>query len=301
MHLPTRPISFSRRLFGQEPTGHCINVNWFLHQTIGRRRHLINIIRDVDKTSILHPLRHIRRHVHALPELAATLVQFLLPIQQHGRLLVGPVIGTNPRLILLELEPTAGLEMLVRLAQQALPVGDATAETAGVNVVKSLVGGEGPVALGVVDVEGAVGRSPVGLDGTEIGADDVGVGEVLCHLEGPGAGTGADVEDAAGFAPGANGGAVEVTAGEELEEMVHEGETVLLFLVVGDGVLAVPVGVVPSTILITVVSHGGGEGEVGIGDGLGIAEGVFITGLVELIPPFDKEGKKKKEERHTSI
>ena len=60
--------------------------------------------------------------------------------------------------------------------------------------------------------------------------------------------------------------------------MVHEGEAVLLLLVVGHGVLTVAVVVVATAIFIAVVADGGGEGERGVGEGLGVEDGVFVAG-----------------------
>lgn len=54
--------------------------------------------------------------------------------------------------------------------------------------------------------------------------------------------------------------------------MVHEGETVLFFFVVGHGVLALAVGVVASAIFVVVVSNRGADGEAGVDEGFGIVD-----------------------------
>ena len=54
--------------------------------------------------------------------------------------------------------------------------------------------------------------------------------------------------------------------------MVHEGETVLFFFVVGHGVLALAVGVVASAIFVVIVSNRGANGEGGVDEGFCIVD-----------------------------
>ena len=100
------------------------------------------------------------------------------------------------------------------------------------NVIECFGGGKCPVGLGVVDEEAAVGRAPGGLDRGEVCAVNGGCGEIFGHFDGPFCGAGADVEDAGGRGGGAGGaggavvvaskgGAIQVAAGEEFEEVVH--------------------------------------------------------------------------------
>lgn len=53
----------------------------------------------------------------------------------------------------------------------------------------------------------------------------------------------------------------------------------MFFFVVGEGVLAVSVGVVAAAILVGVVADGGGEGEVGVHEGFCVEQRVIIAGL----------------------
>lgn len=285
--LPTRPISFKRGFLGHEPTGH-FNYQQLDHGLFkkgkgkekgGEGRHLVYIIRDIRKPTLPHPTRNTRRNIHRPPKQPTRPVQLLLPLLYHNRLLMRPVIRMRPRLVLLHLHPSPGLNMLVRLPQKPPPIANAPAHGPRMDKIKRLVLGKRPIALRVVDEEAAVGRREARLDGAEVCPHDLGVREVLCHFEGPDAGSRADIEDAFWSARAGDGGTVEATADQQAEEMVHEGETVLFFLVVGDGVLAVAVGVVSAAILVVVVADGGGDGEVGVDDGLGIVDGVLVACL----------------------
>lgn len=53
----------------------------------------------------------------------------------------------------------------------------------------------------------------------------------------------------------------------------------MFFFVVGEGVLTVAVGMVAAAILVAVVAHGRGKGEVRVDQGFGIEEGVIVAGL----------------------
>jgi hypothetical protein len=53
----------------------------------------------------------------------------------------------------------------------------------------------------------------------------------------------------------------------------------LFFFVVGEGVLAMAVGVVAAAVFVGVIADGGGEGEVGAGQSLGVEERVIVAGL----------------------
>lgn len=56
----------------------------------------------------------------------------------------------------------------------------------------------------------------------------------------------------------------------------------MFFLVVGEGVLAVAVGVVAAAVFVGVVADGGGEGEVGVHKGFCVEERVIVAGLYML-------------------
>jgi hypothetical protein len=53
----------------------------------------------------------------------------------------------------------------------------------------------------------------------------------------------------------------------------------LFFFVVGEGVLAVAVGMVAAAVFVGVVADGGGEGEARVDEGFGVEERVIVTGL----------------------
>jgi hypothetical protein len=53
----------------------------------------------------------------------------------------------------------------------------------------------------------------------------------------------------------------------------------LFFFVVGEGVLAVSVGVVAAPVFVGVVADGGGEGETGVSEGFSVEERVIVAGL----------------------
>lgn len=103
---------------------------------------------------------------------------------------------------------------------------------------------------------------------------------IFGHFEDPFAGAGADVQDTERRAVTGYRGAIEVTATEQLEEVVHDGESVLFFFVVRKGVLPVPVGVIAAAIFVAVVSDRAGEGEVGAQERFGVDGGVVVACLV---------------------
>lgn len=88
------------------------------------------------------------------------------------------------------------------------------------DIVECLAGRERPITLRIVDIEAAVGRRPVRLDGAEIGADDIRLRVIFGHFQGPFAGAGADVKNAARVRV-LYWCAVQIAAEEKFEDVVR--------------------------------------------------------------------------------
>lgn len=99
------------------------------------------------------------------------------------------------------LEPAAWFQVRVGLPVELGPVIDAAVEKAAVDEVE-VVGLKRPVELGVIDLEGHVGRREGGLYGGDVGADYGGGGGLGGYVDGPVAGASADVEDGLGVGDG---------------------------------------------------------------------------------------------------
>lgn len=91
------------------------------------------------------------------------------------------------------LDPTARLQGGVGLLEELRPIADGADEVAHVDEVEG-VGGPGPRQLGVVDLELAVGRDPVGLDGRQVGPEHLGARVLVGEVDRPDARPRADVE-----------------------------------------------------------------------------------------------------------
>jgi len=146
---------------------------------------------------------------------------------------------------LVQLDPAAGLEAVVDLAEESWPVADGGGHVADVDVVVAL--GLCPVKLGIVDDEADVGGHPGWLDGAEVVSNDICAGIEVAEVDGPDAGASANVEDTQTV--GVNGREEEAVVEEAEEGVMHHVEAVLLALVVGKGVRARLVRVVTTTML----------------------------------------------------
>lgn len=82
------------------------------------------------------------------------------------------------------LNVTARLAASVSVLVEGKPVLDGTAEPTDVDEVEE-VRLVGPFLVVVVDLETDVGRNPAGLDGRDVGADDVAVGERIGEVDCP--------------------------------------------------------------------------------------------------------------------
>lgn len=88
------------------------------------------------------------------------------------------------------------------------------------DIVECLAGRKRPITLRIVDIEAAVGRRPVRLDGAEIGTDDIRLRVIFGHFQGPFAGAGAYIENAARVGV-LYWCAVKIPAKEKFEEVVR--------------------------------------------------------------------------------
>nr|POF26254.1 hypothetical protein CFP56_22403 [Quercus suber] len=111
-----------------------------------------------------------------------------------------------------------------------------------------------PVEVEIIDLEAAVRGGPMRLLGTQVGAEHLGVGVLVGHVQGPDAGAGAQVEDLLGVLEGA-----EVQLAVHLQQLVvvFDVHAVQLLLVVGEVVAAGLVGMVPPAVLELVSGDGG--------------------------------------------
>ena len=142
--------------------------------------------------------------------------------------------------------------MRERIGEQTRPVLDGGIAMARMHKVE-VVARIQPLALGVVDHEAHIGRHPGRLDGREVDAEHLGGRVGVAHLDGPDAGAGAEVDDVLRVV--ADGRKVQpVAAGGERHRVLHV-LAVLLLVVVGQVVVALPELVVASPILEGVVAH----------------------------------------------
>ena len=116
----------------------------------------------------------------------------------------------------------------------------------------------GPFQCHVIHLEHAVGWDPDGLNGREVGADDLGVGERFCHLNGPYSCSRTDIEDPFGIV--VYGGKVELIFQGKAPGVVGNVLLIVVGLIVGTPVGTIAVGVISTTIFPSVTRIGGFEG-----------------------------------------
>lgn len=92
------------------------------------------------------------------------------------------------------------------------------------------------VGVRVLDKEADVGGYEGGLDGREVGADDVGRGILVAHLDGPETGPGTNIEDLGGRGFWSEGGEVELAVHHLFDELILIIQAVELGGVVGEDV-----------------------------------------------------------------
>lgn len=163
---------------------------------------------NVDEASFLHglPLGSLLDDEEGAAHLLASLFEELTPLGDGRFLGHAFVVADQMGRTLKALEPAAGLKALVGFGKQGVPVDDAAYQVASVNVFKgpwleSPLGGavldlaargQRQVCLGQTrrgawdDVQAEVGRDPLGLDGRNIGADDLSGRVLVCEVSGMG-------------------------------------------------------------------------------------------------------------------
>ncbi len=121
--------------------------------------HLFHFLDDLRVAHPFHPILQVDRHIEAPADLVRRLGQAVAPepdlAGQLGRL----VVGVHVDLELGDFEPAPGVQVVVGLPQQTVPVADRAGEHADVDVVELL---PRPLVFGVVDDELEVGRNPGG-------------------------------------------------------------------------------------------------------------------------------------------
>lgn len=137
--------------------------------------HTVYPMRYVRKAGLGTPLCHLIRESKGAPRDVAGVVEDLGPLFEDVILtnLDGRILGLHLDVGLHVLEPPAGLQRGVHLPVQLGPVADGAVQGAHVDEVEG-VGLEGPVELGVFDLEAQVWGDPVGLGGCDVDADDFG-------------------------------------------------------------------------------------------------------------------------------
>ena len=126
-----------------------------------------------------------------------------------------------------------------------VPVGDTAEHFAGVDEIEAVFS-VGPLHGHIVHLENAIRGHPVRLGWRKVGAGDLGVGEGVCHLDGPDTGAGADVEDPFGLV---DGGEVEFVVESEAPGVMGYVLLVVVGFIVGTPVGTVAVGVIAATVL----------------------------------------------------
>lgn len=102
----------------------------------------------------------------------------LVPGLEDGLGVSGAVVAEEVHVGLARLDPAAGGAAAESLLEEAVPVLDGAEEVADVDEVEGVVL-PGPRQRGIVDLESDVGRDPFGLAGREVGADNIGGGELV--------------------------------------------------------------------------------------------------------------------------
>ena len=256
---PLQPPTQRAQADGLQPIGdHGLEIKPdLLEQRILRplpNRQLHNLDLDRLKPGSLHAVPQPRRrpqiHAHRLQPGMDQVQQ----LAQRIALVHGPVITTRIVQDILHLHPAAGLDVLIRTHHQAMPVLERRHTMPGVHEIE-VVARVQPLALRIIHHEAHVRRHPGGLDGAQIDAQHLGAGIGIAHLDGPDAGAGAQVDDLLRIGP--ERGEVQPVAARRQRHGVLHVLAVLLLVVVGEGVVALPELVVPSPVLEGVVPHRG--------------------------------------------
>ncbi|OAP59662.1 hypothetical protein AYL99_06960 [Fonsecaea erecta] len=121
------------------------------------------------------------------------------------------------------------------------------------DIVEMLRGRKRPFTFVIVNIEVAVGRHPLGLNGAEIGTNNGGAGKTIGELDAPIASATAKFENALRLVQWFP--KQRATQNQSVNVMKHV-QAVLLNLVVGQHIFAFAIGAVASAILVAVVEDG---------------------------------------------
>ena len=205
-------------------------------------------LHDVHESRSLHPLFQVLPRIEAFaPGLSDTQDR----ISPGGPEMIGAdgtVVGDGLDSSLQCFNGAAGLQVQVTLVEIFIPIGNAAEHLSRVDKVKAVFP-EGPFHRDVIHLKDTVGRDPCRLDGGQIGANDLGVGEKLCHLNGPNACSCADIEDSSGVV---DGGEVEFVVQSQEPGMVGDILLVVVGVIVGAPVGAVAKSVISPTVFPSV-------------------------------------------------
>ena len=155
-------------------------------------RQAILLMLHILKPHLAHPSLNLTPRARIPPKLDRRINQSRNPLLDLMLRLHASILTIIRNIEILELGPAARLGSIIRLTNKTGPIRDRSSKVAEVDKVEFM--GERPRFLGVVDFEFNVGGDPGGLGGGEVGADDVGGGEVVAHFDGPDARTCADVQ-----------------------------------------------------------------------------------------------------------
>ena len=215
-------------------------------------RHLQHNLVDVLKSRFLQQRPKLLLDMIIIPPLLRPFLQQIQPPKHHVGLPPdrGRAHRLRPQRQLGQLDPATRLHGAIGLGQGGGEIANGEEHEADVDEVERVRAVQ-PVELEVVDLEAQVRRHPLGLDGRDVGADDFGAGIQVCHLHGPDAGAGAEVEDLLGR--WGEGREVEPSARHQHHLVVFHVFAVELGFVVGEQVAAAAVGVVAAAIVPVVV------------------------------------------------
>lgn len=127
---------------------------------------------NIHESSLSHPGLQIRRTCARSAIVICGLKEILRPHRNWTIWRQSPVVALIPWVLLVPLDPAAGLDMPVRLSNQSRPVTNGTNEIAVVDKVE-IVRIPCPVVLCVVDFKPAIWWNPIRLYWAEVGANDL--------------------------------------------------------------------------------------------------------------------------------
>jgi len=243
-----------------------------------RSKHLIDVIGHILEPCVDQLLLLLGRHIHLLAQFRARLVDECLQLNQVRRLLQRVVVGLDPHLKLLHLDPPARLDASEGLRVQLRPVRHTTGEIAAVDEVVRSGPVFHPLSLDVVDHERQIRRDPARLDGAEIGSHNLRARKPIGKVNRPDASPGAQVQHM--VRAGQDWSAEQLPVEGQHADVVKDVLPFLFLLVIREHVLALAIAVVSTPVLVFVVQHAGRE-RSRVALGLGFSQcRVDLTGVI---------------------